>query len=131
MAPDVRPAAPPPSRPPRRQPAGWVLLLFVGCLNPQPDPFPQNVDVEAPGAPSQRSNGPSDVQFAPSAPAPGNAAGTATAPTGSTSNGNAAEQPPTPTAATPPAEGGAPEDAGAALPDAGATFDAGVPANGP
>jgi hypothetical protein len=128
VAPNVRPAAPETSRSTYRQPAGWVwlLLALVGCLNPQPDPFPQNVE----DAPPESTDGPSDVRFAPSAPAtPGSAAGTSTAPT-PTRNDNAAEQPATPMAATPPPAGGAPADAGALQPDAGANFDAGVPANG-
>jgi hypothetical protein len=104
-----------------------LLLLLIGCLNPQPDPFPQNVDVETPDAPPQRSSGPNNVQFAPSTPATDSAAGTTA--TGSENNGNAAEQPPAPMAATPSLEGDAPADAGAA-PDAGGALDAGVPANG-
>jgi hypothetical protein len=103
-------------------------LLLVGCLNPQPDPFPQNATVDVPDAPPERSSGPNDVQLAPS-PSTDNAAGTTTAP-GATSNGTAAEQPQPPMAATPSVEGGAPADAGVAPPDAGETFDAGVPANG-
>jgi hypothetical protein len=104
-----------------------LLLALVGCLNPQPDPFPQNVDVEAPNGAPRRNDGPNDVQFAPSAPAPGNAAGAA-APSPTRSD-SAADQPQAPMTATPPGEGGAP-DAGAAPPDAGPEFDAAVPANG-
>jgi len=128
VAPNVRPAATLPSARPRRQPAGWVLLLLlVGCLNPQPDPFPQSTN-DSPPAP-QRSGSPNDVAFAPSGPEPGNAAGTATAPATPSNSGAAAEQPAPPMTATPPIEAGALEDAGVPL-DGGTSFDAGVPANG-
>ena len=129
MAPDVRRAAPSTSRRSHRQPTGWLLLLaLAGCLNPQPDPFPQNADVDAPNSPPRR-NGPNDVQFAPSTPPSNNApAGAGTTP--SVTGNEAPERPPAPRTAPQPTESGAAPDAGVAPPDAGGEFDAGVPANG-
>jgi hypothetical protein len=103
-----------------------LLLALVGCLNPQPDPFPQNAESPSPQAPAQL--GPNDVQRAPGAD---DSAAAATPAAPATPSGNTAAQPPAPES-TPAIEGAGPADAGAPAPDAGADgeADGGVPANG-
>jgi hypothetical protein len=107
-----------PLRSHRRRPfAGWALLLLAaGCLNPQPDPFPQATGNAPPAADSSRQSTPVDLAPAPQNPS-GQTPASATPPPAAGAEAAGAAQPVTPERPTAVAEGS--PDAGAAPADAG------------